>query len=571
MVLQEWLHREKEKGLIGWLFGGLQESIGAVTDVAKELWWEKMEIFGEQLGIFRDAFDQIVEKWDAVVDQLLSNPILIEKYNSFSHSSLLKYLWVSSLSSFLGHTFSSNYNDREDFSLRDRLEKQYLETLIAADPSGRQQHKKALHVVMQRYREADRSDVGKSLAEELKITEKDHPSTTVYLKPIVETLVAHQEEFPISPAIVAQLPNGSSLVSLEWHGAEKHYVFKKPLDRSTISALCLSSSLALMDSSSQAVLLNSDQQTLLRLFVEKHEGSNYSDVFAMTLFAYLRGMNTWHIAYDTDGVASEALVAKEVVVQRETPHTPPPTQPEVQSDQAQQTQPHSPKEPAQQVAATTIWVEALNLSKRLDNLTLSEGISLAKRVFGKWPATELLIALTKKYGKWSPALISRYIMLGRHEGRLQFGHVNSDPNRKSGQFNRSTFQLSAKPQSLVSKINQSLSSGKRLAAQAWIQIAADDIHHFTNQDLKAMQNLKSWIYTYSPSKSVLAQHDLLAHLWYTYNISGNVSLISQFADPTIRSQQLAALVSKKIQVGDPAIGRDVAFHLPNKAINSFIT
>jgi len=51
-----------------------------------------MKIFGEQLSVFRDAFDQVIQKGDAVIDKLLSNPVLVEKYNSLSHSSLLRYL-----------------------------------------------------------------------------------------------------------------------------------------------------------------------------------------------------------------------------------------------------------------------------------------------------------------------------------------------------------------------------------------------------------------------------------------------------------------------------------------------
>lgn len=105
----------------------------------------------------------------------------------------------------------------------------------------------------------------------------------------------------------------------------------------------------------------------------------------------------------------------------------------------------------------------------------------------------------------------------------------------------------------------------------WIDTSSYQIHRFTPSDLQAMQRMKTGIYKYSSSRNVLAQHDLIAHLWYTYNIRGNVDLIAKFADPSIKGKQLASLVSDKIQVWDPAIGQDVAFNLPKKSIQVFLS
>lgn len=565
MGLKEGLQEnQKKEGLVGGIFAGLQESIGAVTDAAKELGWEKMKIFGEQLSVFRDAFDQVIQKGDAVIDKLLSNPVLVEKYNSLSHSSLLRYLWVNSLSSFLGNTFSSNYNARENLSLWDHLEKQYLDKLISADPNLWQQHKKAIRDMMRWYKELHYSGGGKTLAEELGIKDSEHPATSIHLEPIITTLVDRQAEFPINPAIIAQLPNGSSFVQPEWSGKDKHYVFKKtPLDKTAIASLCLSTS---------RVLMNNDQLALLRLFVGQHEGSNYSDVFAMTLFAYMRGVNTWYVAYDSDHIATEALSGEQLSTAERSPTPVQWTQAKnVTSTQKPPSTPPTKPDNFTHAASTAVSLDLLNFQKRLESITLPEGITLARKVFGAWPATDLLIALTKRYGAWSPALIIRYIMLGWHEGRLQFGHVNSDPNKQSGQFNWSTFQLSAKPSWLISKINNSINSGIKLASQAWIDTSHYQIHRFTPSDLQAMQRMKAGIYKYSSSRDVLAQHDLIAHLWYTYNIRGNIDLISQLADPSIKGKQLASLVSDKIQVWDPSIGQDVAFNLPKKSIQTFLS
>ena len=180
--------------------------------------------------------------------------------------------------------------------------------------------------------------------------------------------------------------------------------------------------------------------------------------------------------------------------------------------------------------------------KELKALTFEEAKTLASKVFGQGPATDLLCALSKN----TPAMILRTVALGKHEGGLKFGLKNVDPNKRSKQINIGTFQMSAAKDEIVSKWNQNIESGKKLLKENNIPYEESYFKKITNY------NEETW-----DNEIQKAQTDLLVRLGYIQSGRGGETTLNKLADANLSAPEIQKLMSTTIQGGIDAIGKDV--------------
>ena len=177
--------------------------------------------------------------------------------------------------------------------------------------------------------------------------------------------------------------------------------------------------------------------------------------------------------------------------------------------------------------------------KLMEDLTWNESIDLANKIFGKWPATELLI----KLDWWNGIMIRRMIALWFHEGWLQFWRQNPDP--ASG-FNIWTFQIGGSwstPEISLRKYNSCLQSWIELARKHWINIV--------------------WTSVDDPR-----QKDLMTHLWYIEMQRWWASTFTQLWDPNLSNWAVVRLMSTTIQWGIDAIGKSVVSQMSYTKIDT---
>lgn len=193
-------------------------------------------------------------------------------------------------------------------------------------------------------------------------------------------------------------------------------------------------------------------------------------------------------------------------------------------------------------------------NKALNTLTFDEAKLLTEKVFGKGPATDLLYAMSNN----EPAMIQRVIALGQHEWWLIFGRKNEDPNKKSEQINIGTFQISGKKKDIVKKRNKNLEEGIALLKQNNIS--------YTENDFKKIQTYKDIT---GNTKNQKAQTDLLVWLGFVSTERGGNTTFTKLADPKLSTNDIATLMSKTIQWGIPAIGKDVVAQINTKSTNDY--
>ncbi len=177
--------------------------------------------------------------------------------------------------------------------------------------------------------------------------------------------------------------------------------------------------------------------------------------------------------------------------------------------------------------------------KALKDLNVAETNNLLKKIFGQWPATDLLIAIDDG----STFAIKRMITLAYHEGWLHFGRQNPDP--ASG-FNIGTFQIGGRnstPESSMHKYERCLHSWVLLAWQKNIPI------------------------NYEMLKNDAAQRDLLAHLWYIQLERRGSETFGKLRDGNLSESEVVNLMHHDIQWGIEAIGRSVVAQVNNTKID----
>lgn len=205
-----------------------------------------------------------------------------------------------------------------------------------------------------------------------------------------------------------------------------------------------------------------------------------------------------------------------------------------------------------QIIATTLWMGRSGYQvdkntplwgsvKNLESLNFNESTALLRRVFGDWPATELLIRIDQRYW-WNWVSIKRMIALWYHEWGLKFNRQNKDP--RSG-FNIGTFQIGwARSNRAVSlkKYNRCFAKWVELAAEFWID---------------ASKCPKTWW-----------QADLMTHLWYIDWQRWWESTFQQLANPNLNDKQVVHLMSRKIQGWISAIGKSVVSQMKYAKIDT---
>ena len=188
-------------------------------------------------------------------------------------------------------------------------------------------------------------------------------------------------------------------------------------------------------------------------------------------------------------------------------------------------------------------------------MNFSEASLFAEKVFWTWAATELLIKLSS----WSPSMILRTIALAKHEGKLNFGRKNEDPNKQSGQINIWTFQISAKKNQIVKKRNDCLSQGKVMLNEQWISYQENDFRELSDYNQETANN-----------KVGKAQVDLLVWLGYLKERGGE-EIFRELRDENLREQEIITLMSTKIQWWIKDIGEDVLAQINNNTWNNYPT
>ena len=190
--------------------------------------------------------------------------------------------------------------------------------------------------------------------------------------------------------------------------------------------------------------------------------------------------------------------------------------------------------------------------KKLSELSFEEAKTLATRVFGAWPATDLLISMSKN----NPAMILRTIALWKHEWGLAFGRKNKDMNR--WQINIGTFQISAQPNEIVAKRNKQIESGKKL-------LNANNIT-YDETYFKKIEKYEEETWD-TPTKK--AQTDLLCWLGYIQNDRWGEKTFTKLADNTLPENEVKSLISNTIQWWIWDIGKDVVAQLNTASTDKY--
>lgn len=172
----------------------------------------------------------------------------------------------------------------------------------------------------------------------------------------------------------------------------------------------------------------------------------------------------------------------------------------------------------------------LDASKKLENYSDAEAKTLFTNVFGEGLVTNAFMYLTHN----SSAAMLRTVALAKHEGNLDFDIKNLDPNKASKQKNYSTFQLSAK--NLDEKLAESKVGFRKLLANTPFSRMSDSGFDsiFASLDVR-QQNLALW----------------LGHIM---SRPRPYEILKDLANPHLSDDQVANLMSKRIQGGIDAIG-----------------
>jgi len=177
--------------------------------------------------------------------------------------------------------------------------------------------------------------------------------------------------------------------------------------------------------------------------------------------------------------------------------------------------------------------------KALKDLDAADTNTLLKKVFGEWPATNLLIEIDGG----STVAVKRMIALAYHEGGLVFGRQNPDP--ASG-FNIGTFQIGWSNSTRESSLNK-----YEDCLQAWIKLAWQ----------------KSMTVDYERLKNDPAQRDLMTHLGYIQSQRGGAETFARLRDPSLMDNEVIDLMHHDIQWGIRAIGESVVAQVKNTKID----
>lgn len=190
--------------------------------------------------------------------------------------------------------------------------------------------------------------------------------------------------------------------------------------------------------------------------------------------------------------------------------------------------------------------------KKLNELNFEEAKTLATKVFGAGPATDLLIAMSKN----NSAMILRTIALWKHEWGLAFGRKNKDMNR--GQINIGTFQISAQPNEIVAKRNKQLESGKKLLNTNNITYDETYFKKITKYEDETGD---------TPTKK--AQTDLLCWLGYIQNDRWWEKTFTKLADGSLSENEVKGLISNTIQWWISEIGKDVVAQINTASTDKY--
>lgn len=179
----------------------------------------------------------------------------------------------------------------------------------------------------------------------------------------------------------------------------------------------------------------------------------------------------------------------------------------------------------------------------MDHLTAQESYLLGKKIFGNGQGIELLVALdTLLHGQGN--LVSRFVALGIHEGRLTFQIRNDDPAVLEGAAdyhgkttsNMGTFQQ-YDPSNVENKYKKNLEFG--LEIYEGVVGKKPNLSQLTTADM-----------------------DVIGHIGYIvsereYMYEGKTTILEALTHKDIPEKELGTLIRHFIQGGVPAIGDGV--------------